>query len=71
MIAYRTEVELPENGTLTLTTLPFEPGENVEVIILPAKRSNIDRKNRPLKGKLRRYDKPFEPVAADDWEALK
>lgn len=25
---------------------------------------------KPLKGKLIRYDDPYEPVAAADWEAL-
>ena len=26
--------------------------------------------NRPLRGKVIRYDDPYEPVAADDWEAI-
>ena len=25
--------------------------------------------NRPLRGKVIRYDDPYDPVAADDWEA--
>ena len=26
--------------------------------------------NRPLRGKVRHYEDPCEPVAAEDWEAL-
>ena len=25
--------------------------------------------DQPLRGKLRHYDSPYEPVAAEDWEA--
>jgi len=26
--------------------------------------------NRPLRGKVRYYEDPYEPVAVEDWEAL-
>lgn len=26
--------------------------------------------NRPLRGKVRSYENPYEPVAAEDWEVL-
>ncbi len=71
MKAYRTEIDLPENGVLTLTALPFETGQRVEIIVLPVKKKPMLRAKRPLRGKVLRYDCPFDPVAENDWEALK
>lgn len=71
MRAYRIEKKIDQNGKLLLQMLPFKAGENVEVIIL----SNEDKKSEihhiTLKSKVIQYDKPFEPVAKDDWEVLK
>ncbi len=30
----------------------------------------ISSEPNPLRGKVLRYDDPYEPVAADDWEAI-
>lgn len=34
MQAYRLETVMPQNGQLQLSSLPFQPGEMVEIIIL-------------------------------------
>lgn len=31
---------------------------------------HIPSESNPLRGKMIRYDEPYEPVAAEDWEAL-
>jgi hypothetical protein len=71
MKAHRIEATLTENGTLTINNLPFQAGDTVEIIIL-------ERHSRPLKsnpyllrGKVIRYDDPFESATPiEDWEAL-
>ena len=69
MQAYKLETKLSENGMLTLKGLPFHSGEKVEIIII---KSKSKKKSLPsLKGKVIKYDKPFEPVALEDWEILK
>ena len=72
--AHRIETKLTENGTLTLDGLPFRAGEAVEVIVLPqrgASASEADPQNRyPLRGLSVSYDRPTEPVALEDWDAL-
>jgi hypothetical protein len=67
--AHRTEAVLTEDGKLSLDHLPFRAGEAVEVIVLPAgapRPAGIPA----LQGTVSRYDRPFDPVAEDDWEAL-
>ena len=71
MEAYRTEVTIAEDGTLTLRALPFHAGERVEVIVLATTKQNDDRNRYPLRGLgPYRYERPTDPVAEDDWEAL-
>lgn len=78
MNAHRIETVLTEDGTLTLRGLPFHAGDTVEVIILESRTSqheasthSPDSNPYPLRGTVIRYDEPTEPVALEDWEALK
>ena len=66
---YRVETTLSEDGTLTLGNLPFRAGDNVEVIVLP--QSSLDGLDRAysLEGLPLEYDRPFEGVGVDDWNA--
>lgn len=68
--AHRVETTLQQDGTLTLEHLPFLAGQCVEVIILP--QPEIARTVEPysLRGTPFRYDRPTEPVAEEEWEAL-
>jgi hypothetical protein len=68
---YRFETTISKKGILTVQGLPFHKGEKVEVIILSPVRQSAKSKRYPLRGKLIRYDAPFESVAEDDWEVLR
>jgi len=68
MHTHRVETTLKHDGTLTLNGLPFHAGETVEVIILPKTRLR-ERGSYPLRGTPVTCADPFEPVAAEDWEA--
>ena len=71
MKAYRIETKIAANGALTLNALPFQEGEEVEVIILPSKTKTHTIPTSPVCGKVIEYVDPTEPVAQDDWEANK
>ncbi len=71
MNAYRTEITLAEDGTLVLDALPFQAGERVEVIVLGVHRAPLAMRDDALPGAPLRYDRPTDPVAEDDWEALR
>jgi hypothetical protein len=64
MQAYKIETVLAEDGTLTLTGLPFHAGDHIVVIVLGIPQDD------PLRGQPVRYDNPTEPVAQGDWKAL-
>ena len=71
MLVYRVEKIVAENGTVQLDALPFPPGEVVEVIVLARKPSAKPVPAPGLKNSVLKYDQPFEPVAAEDWDALR
>ena len=69
MVAHRVETILQQDGKLSLDNLPFHAGEAVEIIILAAQ-SHVQKTNRyPLRGTVVHYNRPFEPVAQDEWDA--
>ncbi|MBI1913337.1 MAG: hypothetical protein HYS12_01050 [Planctomycetes bacterium] len=67
--AHRVEVVLSEDGKLLLDHLPFRAGQAVEVIVLPVVPSTAA--GQPLRGSVLRYDRPTEPIAEADWDALR
>lgn len=69
METHRTEATVGEHGRLTLENLPFEEGQPVEVLILAKSVTQADPE--ALRGSVLEYHHPFEPVAAEDWEALR
>jgi hypothetical protein len=68
--AHRIETTLQQDGTLTLEHLPFRAGQSVEVIILPQPNGPQAGNLYPLRGTPIRYERPTEPVAQEEWEAL-
>ncbi len=68
--AYRVETVLTEDGKLSLDNLPFRAGQAVEVIVLPTARTSAPSAH-PLQGTVLRYDRPTEPGAEADWNALR
>ena len=71
MNTFRVDKKLTEDGTLTLADLPFKAGDSVEVIIVPRTTPTKTKNGNSLRGKVVYFDNPTEPVATDDWEALK
>jgi hypothetical protein len=70
MITHRFQATLTEDGTLTLSNLPFHAGESVEVILIERPTTPSAQDRYPLRGIPIEYVDPTEPVADADWEAL-
>jgi hypothetical protein len=70
MDTHRVEVTLNEDGVLTLNDLPFNAGDEVEVLIVARQSRSNGQKRYPLRGQAVRYDEPAAPVAREDWDAL-
>jgi len=71
MTAHRVEVTLNQDGSLTLDGLPFYAGEAVEVIILSRTTLAGAQSAGALRGSVIQFVNPTEPVAQEDWEALR
>ncbi|MBY0521754.1 MAG: hypothetical protein K2R98_00055 [Gemmataceae bacterium] len=67
--AHRIEAVLAEDGKLTLDRLPFRAGQAVEVLLQPI--ATLDPAARSIRGTVIRYDRPTEPVAETEWDALR
>ena len=70
MRTYRIVKVVPESGTVHLDALPFQPGETVEVIVLPHQAEPNGGDQVSLTDSVLRYDDPLDPIAEDDWSAL-
>jgi hypothetical protein len=68
--AYRARGKVSPEGTLKLENLPFQPGDEVEVIVIAAEPQAQPKGSAPLRGTLITYDDPTAPVAESDWEAI-
>ncbi len=64
----QTAVVLPD-GSVNLDHVPFPPGQAVEVTV-QAKPDVLPFADQSLRGQLLCYDRPFDPVAEEDWEVL-
>lgn len=71
MQALRIETTISKDGELQVKGLPFRPGEKVEVIVLPLHRRKAAAKTAGLKNTVLKYEDPTEPVAIQDWDALR
>ena len=70
MDAIRIETTVDEHGEVHLTKLPFPAGEPVEVIVVPKPCHQPGSAFR-LRGVPISYDRPTDPVAEEDWNALR
>ncbi len=71
MQSYRTEVTITNNGTLKLEGIPFQAGEQVEVVLRNHEIGQHSNGGYPLRGKPVSYDNPTASVAEGDWGVLK
>jgi hypothetical protein len=70
MKAHRAETTVSGDGSVTVRGVPFQKGEEVEVIILPRQAEASASKSESLIGSVRRYDRPFEPATdPTEWDA--
>jgi hypothetical protein len=67
--AHHVKAVLSEDGKLSLEHLPFRAGQAVQVIVLPAAQPGSSPE--ALRGTVLRYERPTEPVAEGDWDALR
>jgi hypothetical protein len=70
MEVYRVETKVSSDGTVLLEKVPFQAGEQVEVIVRAHPETRKDAKRYPLRGTPVRYTDPFESVDLDSWRAL-
>ena len=63
MQAYRLETVVSHNCELPFESLPFHPGEAIEVIILARSEAGEETAPSSLKGSVLKYEDPTEPVA--------
>ena len=66
MQAFRTETRIQNGGDLTLHSLPFSPGEEVEVIVMSSLKEPLAAQKNILQGSVLRYDRPTDPVDEDE-----
>ena len=69
--AYRVRSLVSPEGTLQLENLPFQPGEEVEVIVLGEENAARPEPQYPLRGTPVTYHDPTAPVAESDWQAAR
>jgi predicted DNA-binding antitoxin AbrB/MazE fold protein len=69
MNAFKTTAIVEKGNVLKLKEIPFNEGEQVEVIILEKSDLGKKKKEMNLRGSVKRFDRPFAPVSEDDWEA--
>jgi hypothetical protein len=67
MQMFHAEIVVEKDGRIHLDHVPFSEGEAVHVFVSSAKPASND----PLKGSVLKFDRPFAPVAEEDWEAGK
>lgn len=71
MKSYRTAAVVDDEREIHLRGVPFHPGEEVEVVLQTRQSERGSETGYPLRGLPVRYEEPFEPVAAEEWEAAR
>jgi hypothetical protein len=68
--AHWTETTVGAHGELVLEGLPFEPGQPVEVLVVPRTAESTTAGGLSLRNSVLEFREPLEPVASEDWDAL-
>ena len=67
-MSFKTTVTVQKDGRITLDSLPFQAGEQVDVIVESASAGMHPKERFPLRGTPYRYDRPFDPaIPVEDW----
>lgn len=69
--AHWRETTVGEHGELVLEGLPFDPGQAVEVLVVSKAAGSAGAAGLGLRDSVLEFREPFEPVASDDWDALR
>lgn len=69
MDCYRTATTIDTQGELHLSELPFRSGDEVDVIVVRRRTQASSKSRYPLRGREVRFERPFDPVAEEDWDA--
>ena len=67
---YRVKKTVPPDKTVTLTELPFAPGDQIEIVII-RRTARTEDTPYPLRGQPVQYERPFDSVAEADWDDLR
>ena len=70
MYAYHIIASIMKDKKLELNGLPFQEGDQVDVVILKHTNNASAVNKYPLRGEPIQYEAPFEPVAEQDWEVI-
>ena len=69
--AHWRETTAGERGELVLEGLPYEPGQPVEVLAMSKPAASSTTGDRSLRDSVLEFREPLEPVAREDWDALR
>ena len=69
--AHWRESTVGEHGDLVLEGLPFEPGQPVEVLVMSKPAASATAGDRSLRDSVLEFGELLEPVASEDWDALR
>ena len=69
--AHWRETTVGEHGDVVLEGLPFEPGQPVAVLVVSKTAGLTTAGGRSLRDSVLEFREPLEPVAGEDWDALK
>jgi hypothetical protein len=68
MASFRATLTVPESGRITLDSLPFQAGEQVEILVESAPAQPHSQGRFPLRGTPYNYDHPFDPaIPPEEW----
>lgn len=70
METYIKEIQLQTDGKIELAGLPFQKDDILEIIIMKKDKREMKSKY-PLRGEEVIYNDPCEPIASEEWEAVK
>lgn len=68
---YHVKAKVSKNGIITIRELPFQEGDEVDVIVQNNIESQPENGDYPLRGIEFSYAEPFEGIIETDWDVMK